>query len=41
MSFYFDDAQNMIVDGWKRAENKIFKEEELAETYMIACSKFI
>lgn len=41
MSFYFDDAKNIIIDGWKKAENKIFSEVELAETYTIASSKFI
>src|SRR5580698_5322739 len=41
MSFYFDDAQNLVVDGWKKAEDKNFSEEELAETYTIACTKHI
>ena len=31
----------MIVNGWKKAEDKIFSAEELVEMYTIACTKFI
>ena len=41
LSFHFDEAGNIVPDGWKKAENKEFTPEELAEAYVLASRELI
>ncbi|HLH86478.1 MAG TPA: RNase H-like domain-containing protein, partial [Thermoplasmataceae archaeon] len=36
MSFHFDEHQNIIVDGYKRADHGEFSPDEMAEAYVLA-----
>ena len=41
LSFHFDEAGDIVPDGWKRAENEEFTPEELAEAYVLASRELI